>query len=100
MMKSRTCPYCGFKYSRFEYVKKLFSKCIWSKWECPNCKNEITFDNKRRILIAISFGLWMFILNIVKSYFYKTPIMWIIFLVFSLIGSIFIFTYDNFSKTK
>lgn len=74
-MKFRTCPYCGYKYSRIEYVKKLLFKFIWSNWECPECKQEITFDDKRRVLIALSFGIWIFILSIVTHYFKMNLIM-------------------------
>ncbi len=99
-MKIRTCPYCGYKYSRIDYVKRLLFKFIWSKWGCPKCEQEITFDNKRRLLGAISFGLWMLILNVAKSYFEMNLILWLLFIVVFLLGTIFIFTFDNFTKTK
>ena len=99
-MKIRTCPHCGYKYSRIDYVKKLLFKFIWSKWGCLKCEQEITFDNKRRFFVAISFGLWLLILNIAKNYFSMDLILWLLFIVVLLLGSILIFTFDNFTKTN
>lgn len=99
-MKSRTCLYCGYKYSRIEYVKKLLFKHIWSNWECPKCKQEITFDDKRRFLVALLFGIWIFILRMATQYFNMDLILWLLFGVLFLVGSIFIFTFDRFKKTN
>lgn len=89
-MKSRTCPYCGYKYSRIKYVNKLLFKFIWSNWECPKCEQEISFDNKRRVLVALSFGIWIFILNMATQYFKMNLILWLLFGVTFLLGSIYL----------
>lgn len=98
-MKIRTCPHCGYQYSRIDYVKKLFFKFIWSKWSCLKCGQEITFDIKRRFFVAISFALWLLTVNIVKNYFTMDLILWVLVVIILSLGSLFIFTFDNFTKT-
>ena len=99
-MKTRTCPHCGYQYSRIDYIKKVYFKFSGNSWECLNCKQKITIDMKRRFLVAITFGLWFIILNTAKSYLDvdMDTLMWIIFVFIFLIGSIFIFTFDTFKK--
>jgi len=98
-MKVRTCPHCGYKYSRIDYVKKLFLKTIWSKWDCPKCKQEITFDNIRRFILALVFGVWTFLLSMTTSYFTFVYIKVPLYFTALILGSIFIFSFDTFTKT-
>ena len=99
-MKTRTCPYCNHQYTRIDYVKKLLLKLIWSKWDCSECGEKITFDSNRRIWVALVFGVWYFILNMIIIKLEMNLSLWILFLFLFLIGSIFIFTFDNFKKSK
>ena len=98
-MKTRTSPHCGYKYSRIEYIKRLSFKTIWSKWDCPKCEQEITIENKRRFIVAILFGFWTYFLMMATIYFTMNLILSLLFFVAFLLGSIFIFTFDNFTKT-
>lgn len=99
-MESRTCPYCDYKYSRMDYAKRLLFKVVWSKWDCEKCNQEITFDKKRRLFVSILFGLLVLILNIAKNHFTMDFILWFLFFVIFLGGTILIFTFDNFTKTN
>jgi len=99
-MKTRTCPNCGYQYSRMDYIKKLWNKFLGDSWECPNCKQKITFDMKRRILVVIFFGLWIIVVNTAKSYLEMDTLMWITLPLIFLIGTIFIFTFDTFKKAN
>jgi len=99
-MKTRTCPYCNYKYSRIDYVQRLLLKVIWSKWDCPKCEQKITFDNKRRLIVALAFGLWTLLLIMAKTYFSMNLTLWLLFLLIFLLGAIYIFTFDNFTKSK
>jgi len=99
-MKTRTCPHCGYKYSIKDYVSRLLFKLLWSNWTCKNCNNLITFNVKRRLIIALTFGLWFIILSFVKELLNMTPIKWITLLIIFLAGSILIFTFDSFDRSE
>lgn len=99
IMKVRTCPHCGYKYSRIDYVKKLLLKTIWSKWDCPKCKQEITFDNMRRFILALFFGIWIFLLNMTTSHITLDSIKVPLYFAALILGSFFIFSFDTFTKT-
>lgn len=97
-MKTRTCPNCGHQYSRFDYIKKLFFKNMYTNVECQNCKQEITVDLSRRIFVAIAFGFWMIFTNTAISSFDMNAVMWIIAISIFLIVTLYIFTFDTFKK--
>ena len=97
-MQTRTCPVCGYKYSRNQYLKKLFFKFSWSKWTCLKCKSEITFDINRRVNVAICFTLYFFALFLVTRIIEMSILTWLIYGTMLLAGSFFIFSYDTFKK--
>ncbi len=99
-MKVRTCPHCGYKYSRIEYVKRLSFKTIWSEWDCPKCEQKITFDNMRRLLLALILGVYVFFLSITTSYISMNFIGVLLYLAALFLGTMFIFTFDKFIKTN
>ena len=98
-MKTRTCPHCGYKYSRINYIKKLSFKTIWSKWDCPRCEQKITFDNMRRLLLALIFGVWVIFLSMATSYISMDFIGVLLYLAALFLGAMFIFSFDGFTKT-
>ena len=101
-MKIRSCPHCNYKYSIIEYISKILFKFIFSEWNCRNCNNKITFDSKRRVIVALCFGgfyiIIFAILEALKYVITMTPLVWIIMIIIFVIGSSFIFTFDNFKK--
>jgi len=103
-MNIRTCPHCNYKYSIAEYVKQILFKFVLSEWDCKNCHKKITFNFKRRVIVALAFGglfiVLSVLLSIIKEAIGMTPLRWIILLVIYLIGAIFIFTFDTFKKLK
>jgi hypothetical protein len=103
-MKIRTCPHCGYKYPISEYVKKIVFKIVFSEWDCPRCSQKITFDFGRRVKVALCFGGLYILLSLLSSFlknrFGITPLMWIVLIVFFIIGTIFIFTFDTFRKVE
>jgi len=99
-MKTRTCPHCGYKYSIKEYVANLLFKLQWSNWNCKNCDKLITFNPNRRLLVALTFGIWLMILLFTKGLFTMTPIKYILFIIIFLTGSILIFTFDSFDRLE
>ena len=98
-MKPRTCPHCGYRYSKIGYVKRLSFKTIWSEWDCPKCEQKITFDNMRRLLLALILGVYVFFLSIAPSYISLDFIVVVLYLVALFLGTMFIFTFDKFTKT-
>ncbi len=98
-MKVRTCPYCNYQYSRLEYLKNMFVKFSYSEWDCKNCKKEITFSIKTRLLTALFIVFWVFLMSNVKSYLEMNLLLWIIFVVIFMLGQFLIFTFDTFKKT-
>jgi CXXC-20-CXXC protein len=99
-MESRTCPYCNYKYSRLGYVKKLTFKAIWSKWKCPQCENKITFDTKRRVVVAGISAVWILIVNLARRFFETEQDFWIIYFILLFGGVMYICGYDKFVKAK
>ena len=99
-MEVRTCPHCNYKYSISNYFKKLFFKFVWSKWDCPNCSEKITFDFKRRILVALGSGVWLIAIFLLKSQ-VVINLYWLIVLVLLLsFGVMLLFTFDTFKKPE
>lgn len=56
-MQPRTCPKCGYQYSRLEYFKELTFKFVFSNWKCKSCSEELTFNKSRRFLVGLFAGL-------------------------------------------
>ncbi len=104
VMKIRTCPLCNYKYSISDYIKKILFKFIFSEWNCQSCNKKITFDFKRRMIVALCFGgLYIIItvlISILKSKIEMTPLLWLGLLLLYIIGSIFIFTFDTFKAVE
>jgi CXXC-20-CXXC protein len=102
-MNIRTCPYCKYKYSIVEYLKKLLFKYSFSEWDCQNCNKKITFNPNRRGIVALTFGglyiLISVVLSMLKNHIDMTPVKWIGLVSIYTIGAIFIFTFDTFKKT-
>jgi len=101
-MNIRTCPHCNYKYSIAEYIKQVLFKFVYSEWDCRNCHKKITFNSKRRMNVALTFGglyiLLSALISIIKDTIGMSPVRWTILLAFYLIVSIFIFTFDTFKK--
>jgi CXXC-20-CXXC protein len=98
MKKSRTCPACGYRYSVREYLSNLLFKILWSEWECPGCNNLITFNVKRRFIVAMIFGLWYMVLAFIRRALIMTPLLWVIYVTLFIAGSIIIFSFDSFDR--
>ena len=97
-MNVRNCPDCSYKYPYGKYFKDLFFKMVFSIWECPHCKNPITFDLKRRMVVAMGFGVW---LALTFNFFHFTAmnLIWkIVLILFFAVGSLLIFSLDTFKK--
>lgn len=103
-MNIRTCPHCNYKYSIPEYVKQILLKVVFSEWDCKNCNKKITFNFKRRVIVALAFGglyiVLFALISIIKNAIGMNPFKWIILLAIYFIGSIFIFTFDTFKKVE
>jgi CXXC-20-CXXC protein len=97
-MKTRTCPYCNYKYSFGDYVSSLLFKLIWDEWNCKKCSNLITFNARRRLWVSLCFGVWIVIILSLKDRFIVTPLIWIFTILLLIGGSIMIFTFDTFEK--
>ena len=98
-MKKRVCPDCNYKYSKLEYIK-VFVFTTWTDVECINCKQKITIDLSRRIIVAFAFGFWGIILNTAISHFDMTPLLWLLMISVFLIVGLYIFSFDTFKKAK
>lgn len=68
MQNIRTCPYCGYHYSKHQYFRYVFSKFIWTKWKCANCKNLISFNRTRWTLTAIFKLGWLYFIFLLRDY--------------------------------
>lgn len=81
-------------------MKKLTFKFLWSKWNCPDCGEKLTFDIERRLLVALCFGIWVFIMQFSVRFFDITPMIGIFIVLIFLIGGLFIFSFDKLKKVK
>ena len=103
-MEIRTCPNCGYKHSFKVYLKKMFFKFIDSKWSCINCQSVLSFNFKRRILLAaialIPFGFTPIILEILNNLNIRTGFSWIIIFFIFTIWSILVYIFDTYSIIK
>jgi CXXC-20-CXXC protein len=99
-MKTRTCPYCNYKYSFRDYISNLLIKLIWDEWNCKNCSEIITFNARRRLLVSLCFGIWVAIILIIQANSSRSIVTWILTLALFIAGSILIFTFDTFEKVK
>ena len=99
-MNIRTCPHCNYKYSVPEYLSEVLFKFVFLEWNCKNCNKKISFDFKRRVILALAFAVLYVILFALKDTINMTPLRWAVLLTLYIIGSIFIFTFDTFKKVK
>ena len=103
-MKIRTCPNCGYKYSFSDYLKKMLFKVIDSSWPCANCGSELSFNIKRRTLVAIvsmiPIGFGSFIINIFQNIGLSKGLSWIVFILIFAIWVILIYSLDTFTLIK
>jgi len=99
-MKIRTCPFCDYKYPFGYYIRHFLAKHLWSEWNCINCGNKITFNQKRRFSVATIFGLILIALLIIENAVFMSIGWLILFFAVSLFGAICIYTFDTFEKCK
>ena len=66
----------------------------------PKMRAENTFDNMRRLLLALILGVYVFLLSITSSYISLDFIGVVLYLAALFLGTIFIFTFDKFIKTS
>ena len=99
-MKTRTCPHCNYKYSITEYLKQVLFKFVFSEWNCKNCNKKLTFNFKRRVIVALAFGSLYVALFSLKNTIGMTPLRWAALLTIYIIGSFYIFTFDTFKKAE
>ena len=99
-MKSRTCPHCNYKYSIGDYFTKLTLKDVWTKWKCINCKNEITFDFTRRIIVALGLGALVFGLSVIKNNVEMTIFWWFGMIAVLVVGATLLYGFDTFKKAS
>jgi hypothetical protein len=77
---------------------KSFVDTIWNNVECKHCKQKMTIDLSRRIIVAFAIGFWGIIGNTTVSYLDMSPIIWILVIGIFITGGFFIFTFDTFTK--
>ncbi len=99
-MKSRTCPYCNYKYSVTEYRKQVLFKLVFSEWNCKNCNKKLTFNYARRVIVALAFGSLLVALLSLQNAMQITPLRWAALFIIYIIASFFIFTFDTFKKAE
>jgi len=104
-MKYRTCPSCGYKYSRKDYYKKLFHKYHESQWRCPECNAPLAFDFGRRIFIIIIGVLPIGLADVFLSYLIDDLHLnnWLSFgilFVITILWNLFLYSFDNFVVLK
>jgi len=99
-MSTRQCPKCGRVYSASEFYKKLFFKPVWAKWTCESCGTELTFDKKRRVILAVIKVLWLYVLFLLKDV-YKDNWLWYGFLMVLLIAVFVLLSlFNKFEEVK
>jgi hypothetical protein len=81
-------------------MKKLTFKYLWSRWNCPNCGEKLTFDIERRLVVALCFGIWVFAMPFLVRFFDITPMIEIFSVLILLIGGLYIFSFDKLKKVK
>ena len=103
-MKSRTCPYCHYRYSKIKHISQHVFKIVASKWNCMNCNQKITFDNTRRFYVALFVGLSSFIISGLISILRERMIinfwLWSAIVLFTLLVGLFLCTFDKFTKVE
>jgi len=77
---------------------KSFVDTIWNNAECKHCKQQMTIDLSRRIIVAFAIGFWGIIANTIVSYLNMSPTLWVLVISIFLTGGFFIFTFDTFKK--
>jgi CXXC-20-CXXC protein len=99
-MNIRTCPHCNYKYSVPEYRNQVLFKFRFLEWNCKNCNKKLTFNFKRRVMVALTFvGIYV-ILFALKYAIGMTPLKWAALLTIYIFGSFFIFAFDAFQKAE
>ena len=99
-MDVRTCPHCNYKYSVPEYRNQVLFKFRFLEWNCKNCNKKLTFNFKRRVIVALTFvGIYV-ILFALKNTIGMTPLRWAALLTIYIFGSFFIFAFDAFKKAE
>jgi CXXC-20-CXXC protein len=99
-MNIRTCPHCNYKYSVPEYRNQVLFKFRFLEWNCKNCNKKLTFNFKRRVLVALTFvGIYV-ILFALKNAIGMTPLRWATLLTIYIFGLFFIFVFDAFQKAE
>ena len=99
-MNIRTCPHCNYKYSISEYKNQILFKFRFLEWNCKNCNKKLTFNFKRRVIVALTFVGVIVILFALKNAIGMTPLRWAALLTIYIIGSFFIFAFDAFIKAE
>jgi CXXC-20-CXXC protein len=99
-MDVRTCPHCNYKYSVPEYRNQVLFKFRFLEWNCKNCNKKLTFNFKRRVMVALTFvGIYVIFLSL-KNAIGMTPLKWAALLTIFIFGSFFISTFDTFKKAE
>jgi len=99
-MNIRTCPHCNYKYSVPEYRNQVLFRFRFLEWNCKNCNKKLTFNFKRRAMVALPFvGIYL-ILFALKNVIGMTPFRWAALLTIYIFGSFFIFAFDAFKKAE
>ena len=99
-MNTRTCPHCNYKYSIPEYRNQILFRYRFLEWNCKNCNKKLTFNFKRRVIVALAFGSLYVALFSLKNTIGMTPLRWAALLTIYIIGSFYIFTFDTFKKAE
>jgi len=100
-MKCRTCPNCGYKYSRKEYYNNLFHKKYINQWHCPECDVTLATDTGRRIFIIIvgvlPIGLAdAFLTYLIDDLHINNWLSFGILFTLAILWNLFLYSFDNF----
>lgn len=103
-MKIRHCPYCGYKYSYSEYLRKLLFSTPGASWQCTHCGSQLTFNSGRRLLVSIICFIPIIISPLIINLFREAGLTeglsWITFVLFYVIWSLMIYSFDTFMLTR
>lgn len=104
-MKSRTCPNCDYRYTRWEYFRFLRFKGVDSVWHCKGCGTPLKINVNRRTGIAFVSMLPVIIaavaISLLKEVF-KISMFWQygILLLVALIWIFWVYSFDKFDLDK
>jgi len=104
-MNYRTCPNCGYKYSRKSYYKKLFNRYHENKWHCTECKAPLDFDFRRRFFIiiigVIPIGFFDNFSNyLIANLHLNNWLSYAILVFITIIWNLFVYSFDKFVVLK